>query len=41
MVILRNLREEAGVSEGTLMKVAVVKGGRFLLTPPSSLSTVP
>ena len=33
MVIPRNLREEAGVSEGTLMKVAVVKGGRFLLTP--------
>jgi AbrB family looped-hinge helix DNA binding protein len=33
MVIPRNLREEAGVSEGTLLKVAVVKGGRFLLTP--------
>ena len=33
MVIPRNLREEAGVSEGTLMKVAIVKGGRFLLTP--------
>jgi AbrB family looped-hinge helix DNA binding protein len=33
MVIPRSLREEAGVSEGTLMKVAVVKGGRFLLTP--------
>jgi antitoxin component of MazEF toxin-antitoxin module len=33
MVIPRALREEAGVSEGTLMKVAVVKGGQFLLTP--------
>jgi AbrB family looped-hinge helix DNA binding protein len=33
MVIPRSLREEAGVSEGTLMKVSVVRGGRFLLTP--------
>ena len=33
MVIPRNLRDEAGVSEGTLMKVAVVEGGRFLVTP--------
>ena len=33
MVIPRSLREEAGVAEGTLMKVAVVKGGQFLLTP--------
>ena len=33
MVIPRSLREEAGVSEGTLMKVAVVKGGQILLTP--------
>jgi antitoxin component of MazEF toxin-antitoxin module len=33
MVIPRSLREEAGVSEGTLMKVAVVEGGQFLLTP--------
>jgi AbrB family looped-hinge helix DNA binding protein len=33
MVIPRSLREEAGVSEGTLMKVSVVDGGRFLLTP--------
>jgi hypothetical protein len=33
MVIPRALREEAGVSEGTLMKVAVVKGGKFLVTP--------
>ena len=33
MVIPRSLREEAGVSEGTLMKVAVVKGGQFLVTP--------
>src|SRR5437764_5941480 len=33
MVIPRSLREEVGIAEGTLMKVAVVKGGRFLLTP--------
>ncbi len=33
MVIPRSLREAAGVAEGTLMKVAVVKGGRFLVTP--------
>ena len=33
MVIPRSLREEAGVAEGTLMKVAVVKGGQFLVTP--------
>ena len=33
MVIPRALREQAGVSEGTLMKVAVIKGGQFLLTP--------
>jgi antitoxin component of MazEF toxin-antitoxin module len=33
MVIPRALREEAGVSEGTLMKVAVIEGGQFLVTP--------
>ena len=33
MVIPRSLREKAGVQEGTLMKVAVIKGGQFLLTP--------
>jgi antitoxin component of MazEF toxin-antitoxin module len=33
MVIPRSLREEAGVAEGTLMKVSVVKGGQFLVTP--------
>jgi AbrB family looped-hinge helix DNA binding protein len=33
MVIPRRLREEAGVAEGTLMKVAVIEGGQFLLTP--------
>lgn len=33
MVIPRSLREEAGVAEGTLMKVAVLEGGQFLLTP--------
>ena len=33
MVIPRSLRDEVGVSEGTLMKVAVIEGGQFLLTP--------
>jgi AbrB family looped-hinge helix DNA binding protein len=33
MVIPRSLREEAGVSEGTLMKVSLIEGRRFLLTP--------
>ena len=33
MVIPRALREEAGIAEGTLMKVAVIDGGQFLLTP--------
>jgi AbrB family looped-hinge helix DNA binding protein len=33
MVIPRSLREEAGVAEGTLMKVSVVEGRRFLVTP--------
>ena len=33
MVIPRCLREEAGVSEGTLMKVVLVEGGQFLLIP--------
>ena len=33
MVIPRALREEAGVTEGTLIKVAVVDGGKLLLTP--------
>jgi AbrB family looped-hinge helix DNA binding protein len=37
MVIPRSLREEVGISEGTLLKVAVVKGGRFLLTPQFTL----
>jgi antitoxin component of MazEF toxin-antitoxin module len=38
MVIPRSLREEAGIAEGTLMKVAVVKGGRFLITPQVTIS---
>jgi AbrB family looped-hinge helix DNA binding protein len=38
MVIPRSLREEAGVSEGTLMKVAVVKGGQFLVTPQIAIA---
>jgi len=38
MVIPRSLREEAGVAEGTLMKVAVVEGGRFLLTPQITIN---
>lgn len=33
MVIPRSLREEAGVAEGTLIKVAVVESGKLLLTP--------
>jgi hypothetical protein len=33
MVIPRSLREEAGVTEGALMKVSVIEGRRFLLTP--------
>jgi AbrB family looped-hinge helix DNA binding protein len=33
MVIPRSLRELAGVGEGTLMKIAVIEGGQFLLTP--------
>jgi AbrB family looped-hinge helix DNA binding protein len=32
MVIPRSLREEAGIAEGTLMKVAVIEGGQFLVT---------
>ena len=32
MVIPRALRQEAGVAEGTLMKVDVIKSGQFLLT---------
>jgi AbrB family looped-hinge helix DNA binding protein len=33
MVIPRSLREEAGITEGTLIKVSVLEGRRFLLTP--------
>ena len=33
LVIPRSLREEAGIVEGTLMKVAVIEGGQVLLTP--------
>lgn len=32
MVIPRSLREEAGVPEGSLLKVDVVKNGQFLVT---------
>jgi AbrB family looped-hinge helix DNA binding protein len=38
MVIPRSLREEAGITEGTLMKVAVVEGGKFLLTPQVTIA---
>lgn len=38
MVIPRSLRDEAGVAEGTLMKVAVIKGGQFLITPQISIN---
>lgn len=33
IVIPRSLRDEVGVSEGALLKVAVVQGGQFLVTP--------
>jgi AbrB family looped-hinge helix DNA binding protein len=33
MVIPRSLRQALGVSEGSLMKVAVVEGRRLLVTP--------
>jgi AbrB family looped-hinge helix DNA binding protein len=33
MVIPRLLREETGIAEGTLMKVAVIDGGQLLVTP--------
>ncbi|MGA3041864.1 MAG: hypothetical protein ABSF54_13840 [Bryobacteraceae bacterium] len=36
-MIPRRLRQEVGVAEGTLMKVAVVSGGRFLVTPQVSI----
>jgi AbrB family looped-hinge helix DNA binding protein len=38
MVIPRSLREEAGITEGTLMKVVVVEGGKFLLTPQVTIA---
>lgn len=38
MVIPRSLREEVGVSEGTLMIVAVVEGGQFLVTPQVTIN---
>jgi antitoxin component of MazEF toxin-antitoxin module len=38
MVIPRNLREEVGVPVGTLMKVAIVEGGQFLLTPQLAIN---
>lgn len=38
MVIPRSLREEAGVAEGTLMKVTVVEGGQFLITPQVTIN---
>ncbi len=33
MVLPRRLREMAGLTEGTLMKVDVLEGPRFLVTP--------
>jgi antitoxin component of MazEF toxin-antitoxin module len=38
MVIPRSLREEAGVCEGTLMKVAVIEDGQILLTPQFTIN---
>jgi bifunctional DNA-binding transcriptional regulator/antitoxin component of YhaV-PrlF toxin-antitoxin module len=37
MVIPRTLRDQAGVAEGTLMKIAVIEGGQFLITPQVSI----
>lgn len=37
MVIPRLLREEVGIPEGTLMKIAVVERGQFLVTPQLTL----
>ena len=38
MVIPRSLREQVGVSEGALMEVTVVQGGRLLITPQVTLA---
>jgi len=38
MVIPRALRERAGISEGTLLDVSLVKGGNILLTPQVTIS---
>jgi AbrB family looped-hinge helix DNA binding protein len=38
MVIPRSLREQAGLAEGALLEVSLVKGGRFLLTPQFTLA---
>lgn len=38
MVIPRSLREEVGISEGTLMSIAVVEGGQFLITPQLTIN---
>ena len=38
MVIPRSLRDEVGVAEGTVLKVAVVDGGQFLVTPQLTIN---
>ena len=38
MVIPRSLRERAGLSEGTLLDVTLVKGGNILLTPQLTIN---
>jgi AbrB family looped-hinge helix DNA binding protein len=38
MVIPRSLRERAGISEGTLLDVTLVKGGNILLTPQLTIN---
>jgi len=38
MVIPRALRERAGISEGALLDVSLVKGGNILLTPQVTVS---
>jgi len=41
MVLPRRLRELAGVSEGTLMKIDVLKGPRIVLTPQVTVDRPP
>ena len=38
MVIPRALRERAGISEGTLLDIALVEGGNLLITPQLTIN---